>query len=617
MKKTLQNSADKLKALRVALAEAGLDGFIIPHEDEFQNEYLPPCNERLAWLTGFTGSAGMAVVLKDEAVVMSDGRYTLQLPQEVDTTLYALDDHTKTKLHDWLPAHAKAGDKIGYDPRLHTQDTIKALKKALARKKIELVAMDNNPLDAVWHDRPAPPASAVEIFPEAIAGRGVAEKIALVADAVTENGGAAFILSGSQSVAWLLNIRGTDVAHMPLALSQGVVHENGIVDWYIDPARVSAAVRKHLGNHVTICDPADMNAGLRALAAKDKPVLIDGKRTSSWFARRIEDHGGKTDNLEDPCVLLRACKTEAEIRAIKTAHVRDGVAMCRFLKWLDDEAVKGDLTEIDVAERLESFRRLDPAFRDSSFDTIAGWAQNGAIVHYRATPATNAVIQPPGILLLDSGAQYQDGTTDITRTIAVGDVAPEMKEHNTRVLKGHIAVASARFPEGTRGVAIDAYARKSLWDAGLDYDHGTGHGVGCYLSVHEEAASISKRGTTPLKAGMLISNEPGFYKSGAYGIRIESLVLVKEDGPRHHADDQVGMLAFETVTLAPIDTRLITPDLLDDSEREWLNAYHARVYETLSLLLEPDVKTWLKAATAPLKKNLTTASTAKPVPPAP
>ncbi len=604
-----QNTGDRLAALRGELQARGLDGFIIPHDDEFQSEYLPPSAERLAWVTGFTGSAGIAAVLKDKAVAMTDGRYTLQIAREVESSLFATANMMETSAGEWIASNAVAGAKIGYDPRLHTESDFKQMQRVLKAKKIELVPVDSNPVDAVWAARPAPPATTVTLFPESIAGRSAADKRGIVAKGVNDNGAAAVVLAEAVSVAWLLNIRGKDIDFNPLALSYAIVHDNGEVDWFIDGARVPADVRQALGNQVVVRAPADLEKVLGALAARaktdDKPVMIDSGRAPVWFSNILKKQGAEVLHAEDPCLIPRACKTAQEQQAMINAHVRDGVAMVRFLKWLDEEAPKGGLTEMDVADRLESFRRMDPACLDLSFDTIAGWAENGAVIHYKASADTNKTITPPGMLLLDSGAQYLEGTTDITRTLAVGELkgpqAVNMKRDFTLVLKGHIGVAKARFPEGATGGQIDGMARAALWGMNKDYDHGTGHGVGCYLGVHEEAATITPRGARSFKAGMVISNEPGFYKKDAYGIRIESLVLVKEDGVREGSSKK--MLAFDTITMCPIDQRLIEPDLLDIADIEWLNAYHEKVYQTLSPHLSAAENQWLLQATAPLKKN--------------
>lgn len=596
------DSRRKCEDVRRVLEGQGLGGFIIPRTDEFQGEYIPACAERLKWLTGFTGSAGTAVVLADRAVALSDGRYTLQLRQQVDAGVFECEDSTKISPEQWIVKNASPGSRIGYDPRLHTSADLKRWQAAVKGSSIEFVPVSDNLIDAVWRDRPPSNLTPVEIFPEEIAGRSAADKRAGIAAAITKAGAYAAIIASPESVAWMLNVRARDVPHTPLPLSYMAVHADGTVDWFIDPARIGPDVMKSLGSSVHVRPTADLGPVLTALGAAakaaGKPVLADPQRTPLHLTRLIEATGAAVQEGEDPCLIPRACKNQFEQDAIIRAHIRDGVAVTRFLHWLSREAPRGALTELSVEEKLCEFRRADPHYRDDSFSTIAGWAGHGAIVHYRATAATNATIKPPGILLIDSGAQYDDGTTDITRTVTLGDPVPEVRENFTRVLKGHIAVATARIPEGTTGVAVDAFARRALWDAGLDYDHGTGHGVGCYLSVHEPAASISKKGMTPFRAGMLISNEPGYYKEGAYGIRIENLVLV-----RAAKDTQAKMLEFETVTLAPIDRRLIVPELLEARERAWIDAYHERVYQTLSPHLEPDVARWLRQETLPLAKN--------------
>ena len=602
------NAIEKITALRDDLAARGLDGFIVPRTDAYQGEYVQAADERLAWLTGFTGSAGAAVILADKAMAMSDGRYTLQLKSQVDASVFALEDSQSTSPQAWAKNNLPEGARIGYDPRLHTAAQVAEMKKTLRAKKIELVPVDFNPVDAVWKNRPAVLESKVEIFPDTVAGRTATEKRDLVVAKIIEEGGHAVILPLPESVAWLLNIRGTDIPHNPFALSRAIVYADGSVDWFISSSRLSPAVRTHIGNHVRVRDPAEMEQALADIAAASKaagkPVLVDDNRAPVWFKMKLKDAGAEVESVEDPCLMPRACKTPAEQKSIIAAHVRDGVAVTRFLKWLDDEAPRGCLTELDIDTKLKEFRSLDPAFRDTSFDTIAGWAGNGAIVHYRATPEKYAKINPPGILLIDSGAQYNDGTTDITRTVTIGTPTDEQKKMYTLVLRGHIAASTARVPEGTNGAQVDAMARQPLWDAddGYDFDHGTGHGVGCYLSVHEEAASISKKSTGVFKPGMLISNEPGYYKENAFGIRIENLILVREDGMA--SDGRRRMLAFDTVTLAPHDRRLIVPEMMSDAELEWLNAYHDRVYRELSPHLDSAEKQWLRQATQPLKKNL-------------
>jgi Xaa-Pro aminopeptidase len=589
------SASNRLKNLRDEMTRHGVDGYLIPRADEFLGEYVPKCAERLAWLTDFTGSAGMAIVLKDKAVTMTDGRYAIQVKQQVDSSCFKIADSTEVKTEDWIALNASSGSKIGYDPFLHTVDQITTLEKTLKAKGISLVLIRGNLIDKVWTNRPAPPTGQVILFPDSVAGQTSEQKRRKIAESIKAANANALIVAQPDSVAWLLNIRGADVPHTPLALSYAILYADDTLDWFIDGSKVGDAVCSHLGQGVRLHDMLHLESKIRELAFNGL-TLHDSKRSSIWFKQVVEAAGGELKSIDDPCILNRACKSKSEQDAIIDTHIRDGVAVVKFLKWFDDESPKGQLDEIKVAERLESFRREDKGYKDSSFDTIAGWNENGAIVHYRAAPASAGKIQGNGMLLLDSGGQYEWGTTDITRTIAVGVPNEEMKRHFTLVAKGHIAVAMARFPAGTTGVQIDTLARNALWKEGLDYDHGTGHGVGCYLSVHEEAAGIHKRGNVLFQAGMLISNEPGYYREGQYGIRIESLVFVREGGKRVGTDKL--MLAFETVTLAPIDRRLIAADMLEKSEKDWLNAYHARVYDTLSPRLEPDVKVWLKQATA-------------------
>jgi len=597
--------ADKLAALRAELTTHKLDGFLIPKADEFQGEYIPARAERLAWLTGFTGSAGIAVVLLDRALVQSDSRYTIRLKNEVDAQLFQTQEgRVGQGLPEWLLENSAEGSNIGYDPRLHTISEIQELAKALKDKKINLLPVEKNLIDMVWADQPAAPADMVEIFPEAIAGRSALEKREDIAAAVVKNGAAAAVITMPDSVAWLLNIRGNDVPHTPFALSNAIVHENGEIDWFIDAAKITAAVRTHIGNHVQVHSPETLMEALRVLAQKataaKKPVLLDHKNSSIWCKQIIEGAGGKLKDAEDLCLLPKACKNPTEQQHIREAHKRDGIAETKFLAWFDREAPKGNLTEISVAEKLEEFRKAGSGFRDTSFGTIAGWKAHGADVHYHATPESSSVIKPPGILLLDSGAQYQDGTTDITRTIAVGDVTPAQKKANTLVLKGHIAIASLTFPEGTRGVDIDILARQPLFSHGMNYGHGTGHGVGIYLSVHEQGGGISKAAMRAFKPGMLVSNEPGYYKEGEFGIRIENLILVTDAG--FMEDGKTKTMKFETVTLVPIDKRLIDLSLMNDEEIQWLNDYHARVEREIGPHLDAAEQAWLKEACSPLKK---------------
>lgn len=615
----MKNAGEKLQALRDALKAKGLHGFMVPHTDEFQCEYTPACAERLAWLTGFMGSAGSAAVLTDKAVVMSDNRYTTQLERQVDRNLYELVNNTDTSMDAWLAANVPEGAKIGYDPMLHTANDLDTLRTALKKKSVELVAVGDNPVDSLWTDRPARPATPVEIFPEKIAGRSAADKREALAQAAIKTAGSAFyIIAKPDSIAWLLNVRAADVPHVPVALSYAIVDGKGSVAWFIEPSRVGPEVRQHLGNHVHVRDPKELEDSLRTMAAMavGKTVLVDCGRTPVWFNNVLEKAGVKIGHLEDPTILPRTIKTPQEQAAIRDAHICDGVAMARFLCWLDGEAPKGGLTEMDVMEKLEGFRRMDPGLRDTSFTTIAGWNGNGAVIHYRATPETNKVIMPPGILLVDSGGQYPEGTTDITRTIAVGQPAQEMKETYTRVLRGNIAVGMARFPEGTTGAEIWGWGSAPLYQANRECVHGIGHDVDCYLSVHGTGGIIGKEGKRRVVSGMLLSNEPGDYYEGKFGVRIENLVLAREDGIVTNSKTGKKMLAFETVTACPLDRNLILPEMMRDDELQWLNDYHAWVYDTLSPKLEPAIQKWLKQATSPLKKNVGSDPAVRPESPA-
>ncbi|HPF78589.1 MAG TPA: aminopeptidase P family protein [Alphaproteobacteria bacterium] len=571
---------EKLSELRALMAKEGVDGFLVPRTDEYQGEYVPAGAERLAWLTGFTGSAGLAVILADRAMVMSDGRYTIQLAAQVDQDLYELENSQKVKPEEWLLENTEEGEVIGYDPKLHTPAQIEAKEKS----GLILKAVSQNLIDKIWMDKPAPPMEKIVLFPEKYAGQSADKKIDIIRKQMAKNKAEALILTMSDSIAWLLNIRGHDIPHIPVALSYLILPIEGKAKWYVNEKKLTQEVKEALEDIVEFSAEENLAADLAQIT---ETVWLDPKRSSIWFKKILQKAGAKIIAQDDPCIMPRACKNEAEQQAMKAAHIRDGVALVNFLKWFE-ETNEGQ-TELSVEEKLESFRAQASEYKEASFSTIAGYGSNGAIVHYRANEKTSKNIEAGSLLLLDSGAQYEDGTTDITRTLAVGSPTDEMKENFTLVLKGHIALASAKFVKGTTGKKLDQLARKPLQDKGLDYAHGTGHGVGCYLSVHEEAASISPRGEEPLRVGMIISNEPGFYKEGEYGIRIENLVLVQE------AED--GELYFETITLCPIDKKMIVVDMLDEKEKTWLNEYNARVYETLLPLLDQSTAAWLKEAT--------------------
>jgi Xaa-Pro aminopeptidase len=585
--------APRLAALRAELARRGLDGFVVPHSDQHMGEYLPAYAERLAWLTSFTGSAGSAVVLKDKTVVFVDGRYTLQVRTQTDTSLFEPRDLVAEGPQGWIPDHLPRGAKLGYDPWLHTQHGVMHLKAAAEKAGGTLVAVETNPIDAVWSDQPAPPETPAKPHALNLAGEQSEAKRLKLADGLKKAGAEAAVITLADSVCWLLNIRGHDVPHTPFTLAFAIAHQDGSADLFLDPAKRSPELLAHLGNSVRVQNPSAFTAALDAM--KGKSVLVDPATAASAIFDRLAKAGAKIRQASDPCQLPKACKNPAEIEGMRKAHIRDGAALAGYLAWFEANAAKGELTEIQASETLEGFRRATGVLSDVSFDTISGAGSNGAIVHYRVTRSTNRQINPGEMFLLDSGAQYPDGTTDVTRTIMVGEATAEMRDRFTRVLKGHIALATARFPEGTIGMQLDSFARRPLWEAGLDYDHGTGHGVGSYLSVHEGPQNISKRPVMqPLKPGMVCSNEPGFYKAGAFGIRIENLVVVTE------AEDLGGerpMMGFETITLVPIDLNLVETALLTDAERGWLNLYHARVRDTIRPLVDADTAKWLDRAT--------------------
>jgi Xaa-Pro aminopeptidase len=587
----------RLKALREELARRKLSGFVVPRADQQQNEYVAPSEERLAWLTGFTGSAGLAAVLVDEAALFVDGRYTLQAGKQVDAKAWSVEPLVEPPPESWLAKHLKAGDRLGFDPWLHTSAAAERMAAACAKAGAELVAVESNPIDAIWTERPAPPLAPVAIHGQQFSGEAEADKLARIRGEVHKLGVDALVLSDSHAVAWTFNIRGADVAHTPLPLSYALVPKDGRPIVFIDHRKLSNTARDHLEQSADVREPDALTSELTALAKRGAMIALDSATAADALLRLINAAGGKAVRGADPVALLKAVKNATEIAGTRTAHQRDAVALARFLAFLDREAPKGALTEIDAVEALETFRRDTGALKDVSFPTIAGTGPNGAIVHYRVTRKSNRRIVPGDLLLIDSGAQYQDGTTDVTRTIAVGEPTPEMRDRFTRVLRGHIAIARAVFPDGTTGAQLDSLARQFLWQAGIDFEHGTGHGVGSYLSVHEGPARISKLGTTPLKRGMILSNEPGYYKTDGFGIRIENLELVTA---AEVAGAEKPMNAFETLTLAPIDRRLIDVKMLSDAEHDWLNAYHARVRNKVRAALDETGKLWLDAATAPL-----------------
>jgi Xaa-Pro aminopeptidase len=589
-------SAARLAALRKELKRQGLSGFIVPRADRHQNEYVAPCEERLAWLTGFTGSAGLAIVLRDRAALFVDGRYTLQAKEQVDLSLVEPVPLATTSPEKWIEKNVRRGLKLGYDPWLHTPGQIERFEKAAAAAGAELVAVSENPIDAVWSDRLAPPRGAVSRHPPRFAGETAAKKLARVGAAL--GNADALLVSDPHAVAWTFNIRGKDVSYTPLPLAFALIAKRGKPRLYIDPAKLGAGVRAYLGGLAEIAEPAQLEADLAALGKDHKHVLFDAASAPVKLTRLLKEAGGEPQLRQDPVALMKARKNATELEGARHAQLRDGVAVLRFLQWFSIEAPKGKLTEIDAAQALETFRRRSRLLKDLSFPTISAAGPNSAIPHYRVTVASNRRIKK-GIFLIDSGAQYEDGTTDITRTLAVGAPTREMRDRFTRVLKGHIAIARAVFPKGTSGAQIDALSRLSLWQVGLDFEHGTGHGVGSYLSVHEGPQRISKLGGTALEPGMILSNEPGYYKAGEFGIRIENLVVV---GPHKIKSAEREMFGFETLTLAPIDLSLIETKLLDVDEIAWFNAYHARVRAALSAHVEPGLRKWLTRATRPIRK---------------
>jgi Xaa-Pro aminopeptidase len=575
--------AARLKLLRTELDKEGLDGYLIPRADAHQGEYVVALDMRLAWLTGFTGSAGFCAVLKDQAGVFIDGRYTLQVRDQVDLDCFTPVAWPDTKLENWLP---KSG-KIGFDPWLHTREEIEKLRAT----NIDLVATSNL-IDHIWHDQPTPPLDKMVPHPLEYAGHPHGEKIATAAKQLTDAKHCAFVMTQPDSIAWLLNTRGTDLGQTPVALAFAILYGAGHVSLFIDNRKSDATLIKHLGPKVSLHDPDGLEAALIDLSGT---VRLDKSTTPETIVRLLETHGIDIAFAQDPTTLPKACKNPTELKGAKQAHIRDGAAICEFLAWVESINPANGITEIDIVKTLEAKRAATGQLKNIAFDTICGSGPHGAIVHYRVTEQTNRKLQFNEVLLVDSGAQYLDGTTDITRTLAIGAPPPKAVHHATLVLKGMIAISRLRFPEGLTGKDIDAIARVALWAEGLDYDHGTGHGVGAYLSVHEGPQRISRLATAALKPGMIISNEPGYYKEGAYGIRIENLIFVKVATPIDGSDNR-DILCFETLTLAPISKVMIDQSLLTADEVIWLNAYHQQVWDRLNDLVSETTKAWLKQA---------------------
>ena len=595
---TTPDYAARLKTLRDELKIQKLDGFLVPMADEFQCEIAPPSAQRIAFLTGFTGSSALVIAMHDKAVFFTDGRYTLQASHQLPKGLYTLIDFGQTSPADWLKDNTRAHQVIGFDPWLHTEAAIERIRKALAKTGAELKDVRKNPVDMIWMGRPTPPCALIYAHDIAYAGKTSVEKRKALADELKKDGLNAMVITDPASIAWLLNVRGDDLPFTPAPLSFAILRNDASVEWFVDPKKITAGLDDVLGSGIIRFRPEEFGAGLARLGEAKARVRVDPHETAHWVFKTLSTAGATIERGDNPCALPKACKNPTEINGMRAAHRRDGASLCRLLAWLNAGHAPGTLTEIAVEQKLHALRAENQFHRGPSFATIAGAGANAAIVHYRATEASNAVIQPDMLFLLDSGAHYFDGTTDVTRTIAIGQPLREMRDRFTRVLKGHIALASIIFPEGTTGAELDVLARQHLWSIGLDYNHGTGHGVGSYLSVHEGPQNISRRGNVPLKEGMVVSNEPGFYKAGHYGIRIENLQAVVERIELSSVERK--MFGFETLTLVPIDRRLIDAEMLTKPERLWLDDYHARVRQALRPLADEATARWLMEATEPI-----------------
>jgi len=601
-----KKTPQRFRALRRKLEEARLDGFIVPRADEFQNEYVPANAERLRWLTGFSGSAGLAVILAEQAAIFVDGRYVLQVQGEIDPSLLTPLQIPQNDPAHWLARNAADGARIGFDPRLHNIKQIERWTRLLQKdgRNIRLIPLDDNPVDQIWSDRPAPPLAPVKAQPLKYAGKTAAKKISALQKKLAADGLDAFVLANPTSICWLFNIRGDDVPHTPLVLCYAILPAKGQPELrpelFIDPRKLDASMEKKLRQDADLHPVRHFPRRLDELKKRPGRIGLDPMNASAWLQQSLKGGACEMASRNDPCTLPKALKNSAEIRGMRNAHIRDGAAVTRFLCWLQEAAEQASgVDEIGAAQKLEEFRRETGQLLDISFETISGAGPHGAIVHYRVDEDSNQKLRKRSLYLVDSGGQYKDGTTDITRTVAIGDPSEAMCRHYTLVLKGHVALADAFFPVGTRGVDLDPLARRALWRAGLDYDHGTGHGVGAYLGVHEGPQGISRRAMTPLQEGMIISNEPGYYRTNAYGIRIESLLLVKP--ARKPKGGERPMLSFETLTMAPFDRRLIMTELLERAEIDWINAYHQSVHRHIFPQLDCDKeKEWLQQAVLPL-----------------
>jgi len=596
----------RIESLRDELSNRDLDGFLVPISDEHQSEFPPKRAQRLAWLTDFTGSAGMAVILKEKAALFVDGRYTLQVREQADPKLYEFCSISDDPPGHWIAENAPAGSRIGYDPWLHTQAGITQLVEKCRTAEIHLVQVESNPLDEVWADQPPAPLAPVYPHPVEIAGRSTAEKLAETAAAVRAQGAQAAVLTAPDSIAWLLNIRGGDLPNTPVALGFAILNVSGSVELFMDSRKVTSATMDSFDDKVSLRPADEFGIALATLGAAAASVVVAPSTAPVWVLNQLEAAGAEIVAKDDPCVLPKACKNSVELQGVRNAHIRDGAALCTFLAWLSKAGPAGDVDELLAVDKLYEIRAGGKNFKGLSFDTISGAGPNGAVVHYRVTPATNRKLEPGSLFLVDSGAQYLDGTTDVTRTVAIGSPTDEMRDRFTRVLKGHSGIATARFPVGTSGGQLDSLARQPLWDVGLDFDHGTGHGVGAYLGVHEGPHRIAKRSAdVPLQPGMIVSNEPGYYKEGAFGIRIENLEVVRSAAIDKSGDDGGDMLEFEALTLAPIDLSLIDVSIMTPDEIDWLNGYHARVRSTITPLVDPETAAWLEEATQPLSSAAT------------
>ena len=586
-----------LPKLRNEMTAAGLDLFLVPHEDEYQNEYLPDCNERLMWVSGFTGSAGAAIIGLEKAVMFVDGRYTLQVRQQVDESLFAFTKLEGGGMAKWLRETVSPGQVVGFDPRLHSPSALGRIREAVSLAGGTTKSLDSNPIDAAWEGRPAAPLTQVTIQPENLSGKPHAQKRVEIGQSIAASGCDAALITAPASIAWLLNIRGSDVQCTPLPLSTAIIDAAGHVQLFIAPEKLSDSVRAHFGNDVSVQTETALTDGLKSLAGKT--VIADPNTASAWHVDALKAAGATVKLESDPIALPKAKKNAVEIQGTEAAHIRDGAALVRFLHWLDTDAQSGNIDEIEASTQLERFRRADTSIRDLSFESISGAGSNGAVVHYRVNTGTVQKLERGSLFLIDSGGQYPDGTTDVTRTVPIGKPTQEMRERFTLVLQGHIALATVRFPKGTTGSNLDALARYPLWQAGLDYDHGTGHGVGVFLGVHEGPQRISKApNKIALEPGMIVSNEPGYYKAGEYGIRIENLQYVTE--AKSISGGEREMLGFANLTWAPIHRDLIVTDMLTPAERDYMNQYHASVMQKVGPLVDGEAKLWLEKACAPL-----------------